>query len=175
MPRTTGRGKGSVRRSCRWVSERTLERYVQQGPFSLHGLDLQSEAVDRANELAALAPSSPDTGPPRPQLPPTQVGGGGWRGRVDSVQPGLTSCHHPCRWVQGQHTEQAQRPRTRRDSAQWHTTRDTPVDRDAKLQTNKFEKHKSRFSPTLHEQRLCLFLLDKCTCQKGICVSKRAS
>ena len=58
-------------------------------------MNLPSEAANRVNELAALAPSffaeaHPDTGPP-PWLPPTQVGGR-WSGRVDARHRGLTSC-----------------------------------------------------------------------------------
>ena len=39
------------------MSERTLERHVQEGAFSLHSLQLEDRAARRIREIAELAPS----------------------------------------------------------------------------------------------------------------------
>ena len=45
------------RRRGRWTSERTLERYVQEGAFCLHTLSLDNDSAGKIRELATLAPS----------------------------------------------------------------------------------------------------------------------
>ena len=46
-----------LRRRGRWTSERTLERYVQEGAFCLHTLSLDNDSASKIRELATLAPS----------------------------------------------------------------------------------------------------------------------
>ena len=47
----------NLRRRGRWTSERTLERYVQEGAFCLHTLSLGNDSASKIQELATLAPS----------------------------------------------------------------------------------------------------------------------
>ena len=62
-----------LRRRGRWTSERTLDRYIQEGTFQLHQNRLPTEIANRLSALADLAPRfSPEQDCERPRHQPLQ-------------------------------------------------------------------------------------------------------